>query len=406
VDGDELPIRRSRGDAPCPLPLPFSCPEPILACGGQLKAVFALGRQRQAILSHHLGDLDHLAAWEAYQRDVRLYRELFRFRPAVLVHDLHPDYATTRWAEQQARQQGLRCFAVQHHHAHLASCLAEHGSTGPAIGVTFDGTGFGTDGAIWGGEFLVGDYCRFHRAAHLRYVPMPGGEQAIREPWRMALAHLRDAQVSLPTWEQALDDAAVAGVERLLQRRVASPLTSSMGRLFDAVASLLGLAHQAAHEGQAAMHLEWLAERSVELGEYPFDFVLKNGILEIDPRPVIAAVARDIQQNVEAAIIARRFHNGIAEMIAQVCCRLRKITGIDLVVLSGGVFLNALLTCRSVARLRQRGFRVYRHRRVPPGDGGLSLGQLAVAAACLAGDSACASACPERSSKPTANTTC
>lgn len=387
IDGVELPIRRSRGETPCPMALPRPCSVPTLAVGGQLKAVFALGRDRQAILSHHLGDLDHLAAWRAFERDLRLYEELFRFQPRVVVHDLHPDYLTTRYAEERARRDGLMRLAVQHHHAHLASCLAEHGWHEPAIGVTFDGTGYGTDGAIWGGEFLVGDDSRFYRAAHLRYVPMPGGEKAIREPWRMALAQLRDARTSLPAWEHALEDAPVSMVERLLERPVACPITSSMGRLFDAVASLVGLARHVSHEGQAAMQLEWLAEGAAEVGQYPFDLVEGEGTLVIDTRPLIAAVAHDIQQKVDPAIVARRFHDGIARMVADVCRRLRESTGHNTVVLTGGVFQNALLTRACVSRLQAAGFCVLRHQRVPPGDGGLALGQLAVAAAILSGAS-------------------
>jgi hydrogenase maturation protein HypF len=381
IDNIELPIRRSRGQAPNTLALPRPCPMPILALGGQLKAVFALGRDQQAILSHHLGDLDHMPAWLAYQRDLQLYEELFDFRPRWLVHDRHPDYATTRYALDRASQEGVERLAVQHHHAHLASCLADNGLDETVIGVTFDGTGFGTDGAIWGGEFLVGDYRDFDRAAHLRYVPMPGGEQAIREPWRMALAHLRDAEVDLPSWEARLTPRARRIIEQMLARRLQCPMTSSVGRLFDAVASLVGLADRVSYEGHAAMKLEWLATDAQDTRTYPFELHQRGGTLEIDTRPLIAAVARDVQQSVDSARIAWRFHQSVVRMIVEVCRRLREVTGRNAVVLSGGVFLNAWLTQRSVAELRAAGFRVYRHRQVPPGDGGLCLGQLAIAAA-------------------------
>jgi hydrogenase maturation protein HypF len=407
VDGLELPLRRSRGYAPQPISLPVECPCPILAVGGQFKGTFALGRERHAFLSHHLGDLDHYDAYRAFERDILLYQQLFALEPEVLAHDLHPDYASTRYALEHA----ARLVAVQHHHAHMASCMAEHGLVEAVIGVTFDGTGFGTDGAIWGGEFLVGDYWQFRRAAHLRYVGMPGGDQAIREPWRMAVAHLRDAR-----WEGALPHARVPPVarrtvEQMLERRLNTPLTSSAGRLFDAVAALAGVRDRVSYEGQAAMELEWLATGVAPDGAYPFDLVetpLTPGpsprggegrgqssplsppgrgaggegeaTLLIDTRPLICAVAQEVGQGIAAALIGRRFHSTLVEVIAAVCSRLRKATGLGAVVLSGGVFLNALLTREVHARLSREGFRVYRHRLVPPGDGGLSLGQLAIAA--------------------------
>ena len=237
VGGRPLPIRRSRGSAPMPSSLPVALREPTLALGGQLKSVFALAEGRRAFLSHHLGDLDHPAALRAWEQSIARYRELCRIEPRHLVHDLHPDYASTRWAEEQA----LPRIAVQHHHAHFASCLAENGLTGPAIGVCFDGTGYGLDGTIWGGEFLVGDLRHVERAAHLLAVPMPGGEQAIREPWRMAVSYLRAAG----------EDVEADGVFlRMLERGVSCPLTSSMGRLFDAAAAIAGLRGRVSYEGQ------------------------------------------------------------------------------------------------------------------------------------------------------------
>jgi hydrogenase maturation protein HypF len=389
VDGLELPVRRSRGYAPRPITLPLDCPRPILAVGGQLKVTFALGRGRQAFLSHHLGDLDYYEAYRAFVRDVGLYEELFTIRPECLVHDLHPDYATTRYAQERAAGAGIGLLKIQHHHAHLASCMAEHGLSEPVIGVTFDGTGFGTDGAIWGGEFLVGDYRHFRRAAHLRYVGMPGGEQAIREPWRMAVAHLADAGVRSAPLEARLLPTQLETIKRMLERNFRTPLTSSAGRLFDAVASLAGVADRVSYEGQAAVQLEWLASQVTSAGAYPLsveqvrDENPAESSFLIDSRPLIAAVAEDVDRNVDAAVIARRFHSAVVDVIAQVCNRLRETTGLGTVVLSGGVFLNALLTSEVSSRLRTDGFRVYRHRLVPPSDGGLSLGQLAIAAALL-----------------------
>jgi hydrogenase maturation protein HypF len=382
VAGEELPVRRSRGYAPTPVEMPFECPRSILAVGGQLKATFALGRGRFAFLSHHLGDLDHYEAFRAFLKDVVLYEELFGAQPSVLAHDLHPDYGSTRYAVERAAREGARTVPVQHHHAHVASCMAENGLNEPVIGVAFDGTGHGTDGAVWGGEFLVAEYHQFRRAAHLRNVGMPGGERAIREPWRMAVAHLIDAGEDVRAFETAHGRTSVRTIEKMLARKLNSPLTSSVGRLFDAVASLAGLRDRASYEGQAAMELEWRATGVDPDGVYPFEVNVPGGDapLVVDTRPTIREVASDARRSVEASRIARRFHSTLAELIADVCGRLRTMTGLNAVVLSGGVFLNALLTREVCARLGAEGFRVYRHRLVPPGDGGLSLGQLAVAA--------------------------
>jgi hydrogenase maturation protein HypF len=389
VDGQELPVRRSRGYAPRPIALTIECPRPILAVGGQLKVTFALGRGRQAFLGQHMGDLDYYEAYRAFVRDVGLYEELFAVRPECLVHDLHPDYVTTRYAQERAAKAGITLLAAQHHHAHLASCMAEHQLTESVIGVTFDGTGFGTDGAVWGGEFLVGDYRQFRRMGHLRYVGMPGGDQAIREPWRMAVAHLADAGVEHAPLRARLLRTQVRTIERMLERRIRTPLTSSAGRLFDAVASLAGVADRVSYEGQAAVQLEGLAWGVAPAGAYPFAIEPVRGEdsaenrLVIDTRPLITVVAEEAARGVGAALITRRFHSTLVEVIAQVCVRLREATGLGALVLSGGVFQNALLTTEVSARLRDDGFRVYRHRLVPPNDGGLSLGQVAIAAALL-----------------------
>jgi hydrogenase maturation protein HypF len=385
VAGIELPIRRSRGDAPRPISLPISCDRPTLALGGQLKATFALGRGRNAFLSHHIGDLDHYDAFRAYGEAISHYERLFDLKPACLVHDLHPDYASTRYAEQHA---GARpTIAVQHHHAHMASCMAENGLDEPVIGVAMDGTGYGTDGTIWGGEFLVGDYAGFRRAAHLRPVVMPGGEQAVRDPWRMAAAYLLDAGHDLSPLASSFDSMVMGAVERIIARRFNSPLTSSAGRLFDAIAALAGVRVQVNYEGQAAIELESLATGVEPDGIYPFgiEYVDEDRTTErrllLDMRAMIVAVVEDLRRGANVASIARRFHSTMVEAIVAICDRLRTQTGLDAVVLSGGVFLNALLTAEAVARLKSEDFRVYRHRQVPPNDGGLCLGQLAVAAA-------------------------
>ncbi len=388
VDQIELPVRRSRGYAPLPFELPSECPRPLLAVGGQLKATFALGRGRTAFLSHHMGDLDHYDAFRAFEQDVTLYQQLLAIQPECLVRDLHPDYLSTQYAEERAAREGTPLLAIQHHHAHMASCMAEHKLVEPVIGVCFDGTGYGSDGTVWGGEFLVGDYRTFRRAAHLRYVGMPGGEISIREPWRMALAHLADANAEFASFEARFLRLDVSIVRKMLAQRVNTQLTSSAGRLFDAVASLSGVRDRVSYEGQAAVELEWLASQGLPAEVYPFDLGVPDrgesmqGPLVVDTRPLIRAVSEDVAGGVPTTSIARRFHSTMVSMIAAVCGRLRLATGIEVVVLSGGVFMNVLLTSEAVARLTSDGFRVHRHRRVPPNDGGLSLGQLAIAAAC------------------------
>jgi hydrogenase maturation protein HypF len=349
-----------------------------------MKVTFGLGRGRHALLSHHLGDLDHYEAYRAFADSIPHYQRLFDFTPELFVHDLHPDYATTRYASEQ--EQGTPRLAVQHHHAHMASCMAENGLNEPVIGVMFDGSGFGTDGAIWGGEFLVGDYRGFRRAAHFRYVGLPGGEQAIREPWRMAIAYLVDAGEGESLLAGRVPGPAVAVVRQLIERKTNCPDTSSVGRLFDGVAALAGLRDRITYEGQAAMELEWLATGVDEPGISPYPICIvatteKAASLVIDTRPIISGVAADLRVGRSTAIIARRFHSTLVGIVGSVCGRLREDAGLNVVALGGGVFQNALLTTEVVAQLKRDGFRVYRHRRVPPGDGGLCLGQLAVAAA-------------------------
>jgi len=405
VANAELPLRRSRGRAPQPIILPVACSRPTLALGGQLKATFALGRGRHAFLSHHLGDLDQYPAYAAYVEAIGHYQELFAIEPEVFVHDLHPDYRSTRHALEQCRnhkhpglsaqtgrENGTDCdageprlVAVQHHHAHLASCLAEHGLNEPAIGVIFDGSGFGSDGAIWGGEFLVGDYHGYRRAAHLRYVLMPGGEKAIREPWRMAVSYLTDAAVDGLPLGAAVPQQAIAVVRQMLAQRFNTQPTSSVGRLFDGVAALAGVRQQVDYEGEAAMELEWLATDVSPDGSYPFDLAQSASEThvpwQIDVRPLIAATAADVRRGISSGLIARRFHSTLVEIISRTCGRLRDQTGLDVVALSGGVFMNGLLLSETVLRLTREGFRVFHQQRVPPNDGGLSLGQLTIAAA-------------------------
>jgi hydrogenase maturation protein HypF len=377
-------LRRSRGYAPAPLALPISCAGPMLALGGHLKATFAFGQGERALLGPHIGDLDDHRTYRSYVETIERHQDLLRIDPVLLVHDLHPDYGSTAYARERAAADGLPCLAVQHHHAHMASCLAEHGLTGPAIGVTFDGSGYGTDGTLWGGEFLVGDCRSFRRAAHLRPVPLPGGERAIREPWRAALSHLLDAQAPAGI-ERLLAPRIAADVIRtvtqMVERRVNAPVSSSMGRIFDVAAALTGVRDRSSFEGQAAMDVEWLAEGAQSAGTYPFDIQSGAEALVVDTRPLVRSIASDSQQGVSATIVARRLHDTILELIVSVCAGLRAVSGINVTVLSGGVFQNALLSQGASEQLSSAGFQVYRHQRVPPNDGGLAFGQLAVAAA-------------------------
>jgi len=414
VAGRELPIRRSRGYAPRPITLPVGCAVPTLAVGGQLKGTFALGRDHHAFVSHHLGDLDHYEAFKAFERDVALYEALFEIRPQRIVHDLHPDYASTNYALRQSgsgilplsshqedekpcgwkpqplsSEQHVQLLAVQHHHAHMASCMAEHGLAVPVIGVIFDGTGYGLDEAIWGGEFLVGDCADFRRAAHFRYVRLPGGDAAVREPWRVALSHAMDAECPDAMVGKRISESERKTVRQMIERGFNSPLTSSVGRLFDAVAALAGVRDRVSYEGQAAIELERLATLSSIAGSYPFDISHspseKNQenarSLFVDVRAMIRSLIEDLRDGISSSIVARRFQSTMVEIIAGVCRLLRSSGGPNEVVLSGGVFMNVLLTSETTARLQREGFSVFSQNLVPPNDAGLSLGQLAVAAA-------------------------
>jgi len=392
-----LPIRRSRGFVPRPIALPFQCPRPILALGGEFKNVFALAVNDQAFLSPHVGDLQDWATYCAFLGELEHYDKLFQITPQCIAHDLHPDHAATLYARRRALDTGIDVIAVQHHHAHLASCMAENGLTEPVIGVTFDGTGYGNDGTIWGGEFLVGDYSQVTRVAHLGCARMPGGELAIHEPWRMAFAYLRAAGCDVQSLA-GLDHAQCLNLDRMLVRGINSPWTSSAGRLIDAVAVISGVGTKSEFEGQLAMELEGLASNVHPCGAYPFSLAPDsspakegNGLnagsadeiqmpFVIDTRPMIRAVAQDQQTGSPVNVIARRFHSTLMGLIVATCVRIRSQTALDVVVLTGGVMQNALLLSESQAQLERLGFRVYRHRLVPAGDGGICLGQLAVAA--------------------------
>jgi hydrogenase maturation protein HypF len=377
--GREAVLRRSRGYVPEPLTVASRFGRPVLACGAELKNTFCLGREDRAFLSHHVGDLENYETLRSFTDGIGHFRRLFDVTPQIVAHDLHPDYLSTRYALEQ-----VDCVlaGVQHHHAHIASCLADNGEAGPVIGVAFDGTGYGTDGTIWGGEFLLADLADAERAGHLTGLPMPGGAAAIRQPWRMAAAYLDAAfPAGLPGGLDVVvrNQEAWPTVLALGRRGMNSPLTSSAGRLFDAVAALLGLRDTINYEGQAAVELEQLAATS---RHDPYRAAITDGHPFTAAGPdLVCAAAGDLLAGVPREIISARFHGGVAAMIGEACGLLRERSGLGTVALSGGVFQNLLLLGTVVDLLEGLGFRVLTHSRVPPNDGGISLGQAVVGAA-------------------------
>lgn len=387
VAGRETPVRRSRGRAPLPVPLPFDAP-PAFAAGGDLKSVFCLAEGRTAWLSGHLGDLDDLATQQAYETAVAQLMALTGVRPRELAADLHPGYRSRRWAVEHAEDRPV--VFVQHHHAHVAATMAENGvDPGTTVlGLAFDGTGYGEDGAVWGGELLLASYARYRRLGHLRYVALPGGDAGVRNPCRMALTHLRAAGRD---WAERLPAVAACAADerRLLDRQLATGLrcvpTSSMGRLFDAVASLAGICHRTGYDAQPALELEAAAreaedtEAETASRRYRFDLGAAAGA-EWDPAPVVAAAADDVLAGVPGALVAARFQAAVVDLTRSVARAARAATGVTTVTLSGGVFLNAYLTEQCERGLGEDGFTVLRHERVPCSDAGLALGQVAVLA--------------------------
>jgi hydrogenase maturation protein HypF len=374
-------VRRSRGYAP--LPVTLSEPvAPILAVGGQLKNTIALARGTDVFLSQHIGDLETPQAGEAFERVIADFLRLYEVDPVRVAHDLHPDYASSMWVREHAGE--VPTVAVQHHHAHLASCLADNDVAGPALGVIWDGTGLGPDGTIWGGEFLAGDASGYRRVAHLRPFRLPGGDAAVKEPRRVALALAYEAwgpegleRVRGRAVGADWTAAEVAVLERMIATGFRAPWTTSAGRLFDGVAALLGLQLQAGFEGEAAMAVEYAVDPR-ERGAYAFP--VHSGVgapLVVDWAPALGTLLEDAARGVSAGIVAARFHNGLAAAIADVASR----ADLERVALSGGCFQNVVLTERTVGALEERGLEPLLHRRVPANDGGLSLGQVAIAAA-------------------------
>ncbi|MBC7188873.1 carbamoyltransferase HypF, partial [Candidatus Aerophobetes bacterium] len=382
--GKSLIIRRARGYAPQPIILKTKVKKNVLAVGGHLKNTFCLLRDDKAIVSHHIGDLENLEALSAFEEGIKHYSKIFYFTPELIACDLHPNYASTSFARNYARENSLPLVPVQHHHAHIASLLAEKGYEKKVIGVAFDGSGFGTDGSIWGGEFLISDTKSFRRAAHLRYVSLPGGEMAVKEPWRMALSYLyfiygeRTYELACQLLSGMVKSKQIKMMIGLISKRINCPLTSSAGRFFDAVSSLLGVREKVNYEGQAAIELEMRAEEKAE-ESYPFSIVEGKEKLIVDTFPVIRAVVEETKKGEDIKVIAGRFHFTLSCIILKICKVLRERYGIEVVALSGGVFQNMLLLKKTSFLLEKAGFEVLLHSLVPPNDGGISLGQAVVA---------------------------
>jgi hydrogenase maturation protein HypF len=362
--------------------MPFEAP-PTLALGGELKNTFCLARERSAFLSQHIGDMENLETLDSFEHTLGLLRELFRVEAEIVAHDLHPDYLTTRWANEH-RAGAHRTVAVQHHHAHIAACMAENG-IGPderVLGLAFDGTGFGSDGAIWGGEVLLASYTGFKRVAHLEYLPLAGGEAAIREPWKTLVGYGQALELDVQGARglAGVEPSAIAAIQQMTRRRVNTPLTSSLGRLFDAVAVIAGGQATVSYEAQAAIRLEAAARASRgDARRYPIRLARREGTRHILVRDMLEAMLRDAHAGESQGAIGQRFHQSLAEALGGLLSELRDETQVTTVALSGGVWQNTLLLELAVRQLVQRGLRPLLHSNVPPNDGGLSLGQAAAA---------------------------
>ena len=383
---DKVPqlIRRARGYAPYPVHLTFTAPQ-LLACGAEEKNTFCLTRDNHAFVSQHIGDMQNIETLEHYIRTVELYKQLFRISPEIIAHDMHPEYLPSKYALEEAHKHSLRAVPVQHHHAHIASCLADNGYEGPAIGVAFDGTGYGTDGKIWGGEFMVADYQGFKRAGQFEYLPLPGGSAAIKKPYRTALGYM----LALPgnstphsgmDFLKGISSDEIDLVKRQVETGLNTPLTSSMGRLFDAVSAMAGIRTAIDYEAQAAIEMEAQAcDAAGEKGLYPFSITGDQNYAIIRLRELLAAVAADVLSGCRAATVSMRFHNTIAAMTRDTCLKIQAQSGLGTVALSGGCFQNRLLLGKVTALLGRSGFKVLTHRNVPANDGGISLGQAVIA---------------------------
>jgi hydrogenase maturation protein HypF len=387
VEGKRVMIRRARGYAPYPVHLPFTTKRDVLAVGGELKSTFCLAKEGYAFVSQHIGDMENAETFEHYEQTVELYERLFRVKPEIIACDMHPEYFSSKYARSL---DAPRLVEIQHHHAHIVSAAAENGYKDKVIGVAFDGTGFGTDGTIWGGEFLIADWTGFERAAHLKPVRLPGGDAAVEKPYRMAFSYLYSVfgpsfrDIGIPFLDR-LDPVETEILIKQIEGGLMSPYTSSAGRLFDAVSSLIGIRDEIEFEGQAAIELEAASDEEAH-GRYGFSYAEgepqgtpEGKPLVIETEPMIRAIVDDVLAGRPRAVIGAKFHATVAAMIIETCEKLGASSGLKTVALSGGVFQNATLYSAVIKGLTRKGFRVLLHKELPVNDGGLSYGQAVVA---------------------------
>jgi len=382
INDDKVFFRRARGYVPHPIILDFKLKE-VLALGGELKNTISFSKENYVFLCQYLGDLKSVETLNFLKKSIVSLKKMFRTNSEVIACDLHPDYLSTKYAEEIGIERGIKVIKVQHHHAHIVSCMAENNIKDKVIGVAYDGTGYGDDGNIWGGEFLLCDFKKYSRVGHLKYYPLPGGDKAIVEPWRMAYSYLYSiygpkAKTLDIDFTRRMDYDKLSIIEKMIDKNINSPLTSSCGRLFDAASSLIGIRDEISYEGQAAMELESFCAFGIK-ESYKFRIYKEGEEFIIDPQEIFIDIIRDLKEGIDKKVTAAKFHNTVAEFTLNLCGKIRENSRVNKVALSGGVFQNRFLTEKIISLLEKDGFQVYIQRKVPPNDGGISLGQAVVA---------------------------